>query len=119
MPRGKSGACGADGGVNVLCGTLRDVGEFFCGGGIGGFEIICFGGGVPGAVDEMVEATLVAIEPGDGFSRIFGGRAVVHGDEFFCEAHGGLIVAEEELAVDRGRGWSRRFALLTLALHNT
>ena len=57
---------------------------------------------MPGAVDEMRETAVVMIEPGDGFAGIFGGGAVVHGDEFFYDAHGGELIVMEIRGLPEG-----------------
>ena len=67
--------------------TLGDFGQFFGGGRIRGVEIFCVERGLPCAMDEMAEAAFVTIEPGESFAGIFRGGAVVHGDEFFYDAH--------------------------------
>src|SRR5690348_12667276 len=91
LPGGESRAGGFDSGVDVCGGALGDVGEFFGGGGIGGVEEFIFEGRLPRAVNEMAEAAVVMVEPGERFAGIFGGRAVVHGDEFFDDAHSVLL----------------------------
>src|SRR5690348_16360132 len=87
LPRGKRGASRFHGGVDIAGGALSDVSQFFGGGRIGGVEIFCMKRSLPRAVDEMTEAAFMAIEPGQGFAGIFRRGAVVHGDEFFDNAH--------------------------------
>jgi hypothetical protein len=51
---------------------------------------------LPRAVDEMGEtAFVVFVEPSQGFAGIFGSGAVVHGDEFFYDAHGCELIVME------------------------
>jgi hypothetical protein len=42
---------------------------------------------MPRTIDEVVEAVSVTLQPGLRFFRIFGSGAVLHGYEFFSDAH--------------------------------
>src|SRR5438445_9332884 len=48
---------------------------------------------LPRAVDEVPEAATVAVEPCKSLARIFGRWAVLHGHEFFDNAHSLLLAS--------------------------
>src|SRR5690348_2274849 len=87
LPLRQRGAGGADGGVNVRCGSLGDGGELLAGRGISGFEVSTFRRLSPGAVNKMSEAAAMSIQPGEGLFRVLRRGTVFHGNELFSDAH--------------------------------
>src|SRR5690606_38054468 len=78
-PALEGGAGGRHGGIYVARSAVGDVGELFAIGRIGGGEGLAGSG--PGAVDEMAEGAVAAIEPGNGLIWRFRRRAVVEAVE--------------------------------------
>src|SRR6185312_15995632 len=97
LPLRQRGAGGADGGVNVRCGSLGDGGELLAGRGISGFEVSAFRRLSPGTVNKMSEAAAMSIQPGERLFRVLRRGTVFHGDELFSNAHIGLVCIEHEL----------------------
>ena len=62
FPCGKSLASGLDCSFDVGCGTLRNIGDFFAGGRVGGVEVPAFARTVEAAIDEVAEAAVMLIE---------------------------------------------------------
>ena len=74
-------------GIDIGGRSLGYVGKFLAGGRVGGFEVFAGRGLVPCAIDEMSEAAVMMVEPAEGFFWILGRGAVLHGHEFFSNAH--------------------------------
>src|SRR5579885_1874346 len=87
LPSGEGHASSLHGGIDIGGASLGDFRERRARGRIGGLEICSIGGGVPRAVNEVAEFTVVMVEPGKGLFWIFGSRAVFHSAEFFNDAH--------------------------------
>ena len=87
MPLGKRGPGGLDRCVNVGGRSLGYGGEFLAGRRVGRVEVLASGWFHPRAVDEVAEAALMMIEPRERLFGILRGWAVLHGDEFFGDAH--------------------------------
>src|SRR6266699_1420506 len=87
-------ACGTHRGVDIFRRSLRHTGEPLARGRISGLEVAVFGGRLKGPVDEMSEAPLMAIEPGQRLFRILWRGAVFHSDEFFSDAHVAVLILE-------------------------
>src|SRR5438093_1774547 len=85
-------ACGTHRGVDIFRRSLRHTGEPLARGRISGLEVAVFGGRLKGPVDEMSEAPLMAIEPGQRLLRILWRGAVFHSDEFFSDAHVAVLI---------------------------
>ena len=104
LPRWQSSARGFHRTVDIQRGALRHRREFFTRGRIRGLEITPSRGGLPRAVNEMSEAPAVTVQPGKGFARILRRGAVLHGHEFFDDAHTLLLAS---LIIEPGFSWLR------------
>src|SRR5262249_28274131 len=82
-----STASGFDRRVNVGARSLRYRCQFFSRGGIGGVKVNLRSGPLPSAVDEVSESSAASIEPRQSFTRILWRGPVIHGHEFFNDAH--------------------------------
>src|SRR5262249_55497380 len=87
LPMRKRFAGSADSSVYVLCVALGDAGELLAGRGIVGVEIFAGHGRYPLAADEVPEAALVTVEPGECLLGVLEGCSVFHGGEFGGDAH--------------------------------
>ena len=87
LPLGKCRTRGFHGSVDVCGRALRDAGELLAGGGVCGVEVFSVCGRSPRPIDEVAEAALVVVEPGERFFRVFRRGAVFHGNELFSDAH--------------------------------
>src|SRR3982751_5408882 len=86
-PPGGRIALSLNGRVDVSGISLRDRRQLFTVGRIQRVEILARRRLSPRITDEKAEPALVALEPSNGFFRILRGRAVLHGGEFFGDAH--------------------------------
>src|SRR5205807_1028633 len=92
-----------DGGVDVLCRTLRDMCDPFAPRGIDDIEQVTGLG--EGAVDEMPEAALMLFEPDADMLGAFGRGTIVHrAEDVLDQAHGRLLTP---LRGDRRRNSAR------------
>src|ERR1700678_3058185 len=73
--------------INIRSRSLRDGRNCFSSGRISRLEEHAFGRLPPCAVDEGAEGSLMLVEPEQRVLRVFGRRAVFHGEEFFSYAH--------------------------------
>src|SRR5882757_1407184 len=106
LPRRQSSPRGFHRAIDMRCRSLRHRREFFTRGGIRGLEITPCRGRLPRAVNEMSEAPAVPVQPCKSFARIIRRGTVLHGHEFFDDAHSLLLaslVIEPEFS--RLRNW--------------
>src|SRR5215472_6196754 len=87
LPRGQRSPSCFYGAVYILGRALRDCSEFFARRRVGGLKRDSRRRSLPVAVDEMTEAALVNVEPGQRLTRIFWRGTILHGHEFFDDAH--------------------------------
>src|ERR1700757_2446506 len=93
LPRRKGSACGLHCAINVCCRSLRNGCKFLASGGVRCVEIAACRGRLPCAVDEMSEAAAMAVQPRKGLARVLWRRPILHGHEFFDDAHSFLLAS--------------------------
>src|SRR6266478_1117670 len=87
LPRWQSTPRGFHRAVDIGCRSLCDRCEFFTSGRICRVEIRSRRGRLPSAVYEMSETPVVTVQPRESLARILRCGAVLHGHEFFDDAH--------------------------------
>src|SRR6202165_3347330 len=90
--------------IDIRCRSLRHRREFFTCGRIRGLEITSRRGRLPRAVPEISQAPAVAVQPCKSFARVLWRGAVLHGHEFFDDAHSLLLAS---LVIETGFSWLR------------
>src|SRR3989449_5142502 len=96
LPRRQNSPRGFHRAIDIRCRSLRHRREFFTRGGIRGLEITPCCGRLPRAVNEMSEAPAVTVQPCQSFARILRRGTVLHGHEFFDDAHSLLLASRSE-----------------------
>src|SRR5215472_8315369 len=87
LPGGQRSPSCFYGAVYILGRALCDRSKFFARRRVGGLKIDSGCRRLPVAVDEMTEAALVNLKPGQRLTRIFWRGTILHGHEFFDDAH--------------------------------
>src|SRR5438132_14174609 len=82
--------------IDIRCRSFCHYRESFTCGRVRGVEISPCRGRLPGAVHEMSKAPAVTVQPGKRLARILGRGAVLHGHEFFDDAHALLSLSNQD-----------------------
>src|SRR6516162_215445 len=87
LPRGQRSARGPYGAVDILGRALCDRRQLFASRRVGGLKRGSPCRSLPVAAEEMSQAALVNVEPGQRLTRIFRRGTILHGHEVFDDAH--------------------------------
>src|SRR5215470_8801862 len=87
LPRGQRSPSCFYGAVYILGRALCDRSEFFSRRRVGRLKRNSRCRSLPVAVDEMTKAALVNVKPGQRLTRILWRGTILHGHEFFDDAH--------------------------------
>ena len=91
LPLFECSSCGCYCGMHILRCSLGYSSEDLSRRGIGSLEVFARRSLLPCAVDEVIEAALMLIQPSQCLTRIFERRPILHRQKFLCNAHSSVI----------------------------